>query len=186
MVPILSLWVPIVVSSVIVFFASWLMHMLLPYHQSDFKPLASEDAVMDALRKFDIPPGDYMMPRPGSPAGMHAPEFKAKMAKGPVAVITVMKSGPADMGTSLMQWFAYLLVIGVICAYVAGRALKPAAGYLPVFRLAGCTAFVAYSLGLWQDSIWYKRAWSTTLKYSFDGLIYGLLTAGTFGWLWPK
>jgi hypothetical protein len=28
--------------------------------------------------------------------------------------------------------------------------------------------------------------WSIVLKESFDGLIYSLLTAGTFGWLWPR
>jgi len=25
-----------------------------------------------------------------------------------------------------------------------------------------------------------------TIKEVVDGLIYGLLTAGTFGWLWPR
>ena len=186
MVPILSLCVPILVSAVIVFFASWLMHMLLPYHHSDFRKLPSEDEAMDALRKLNIPPGDYMLPRPDGPQGMRSPEFLAKLNKGPVAVMTFMKPGPPNMGANLLQWFTYLLVVGVITAYVTGRAVGTGTGYLPVFRLAGCTAFVAYSIGLWQDSIWYKRAWSTTFKFTFDGLVYGLLTAGTFGWLWPK
>jgi len=69
---------------------------------------------------------------------------------------------------------------------VAGRALGPGAPYLQVFRFAGCTAFTAYSLALAQHSIWYKRNWGTTFKSMLDGLIYGLLTAGTFGWLWPR
>jgi len=38
---------------------------------------------------------------------------------------------------------------------------------------------------LWQMSIWYRRSWSTTLKATLDGVIYGLLTGGAFGWLWP-
>ncbi|MBW2258413.1 MAG: hypothetical protein JRI25_27990 [Deltaproteobacteria bacterium] len=76
-------------------------------------------------------------------------------------------------------------LLGIFAAYVAGRALEPGAHYLAVFRFAGCMAFVGYALALWQNSIWYKRAWSTTLKSSFDGLVYALLTAGTFGWLWP-
>jgi hypothetical protein len=91
-----------------------------------------------------------------------------------------------NMGASLAQWFVYLLVVGVLAAYVAGRALPIGSPYLDVFRFVGCTAFIAYAVGLWQDSIWYHRKWSTTIKNTIDGLIYGLLTAGVFGWLWPK
>lgn len=100
--------------------------------------------------------------------------------------MTVLKPGPPAMGASLVQWFLYCVAVGIFAAYVAGRALEPGAHYLAVFRFAGCTAFVGYAVALWQNSIWYKRAWSTTLKSTFDGLVYALLTAGTFGWLWPE
>lgn len=186
MVPIMSLWVPILLSAVIVFLASFVIHMVLPYHRSDFRKLPREDEVMDALRKFEIPPGDYMVPRAGGPAQLKDPAFLEKMKKGPVAVMTVMPSGPFTMGPSLAQWFVCCLVVGVFAAYIAGRALGPGSSYLLVFRFAGATAFTGHSLALWQDSIWYKRAWSTTAKYTFDGLVYSLLTAGTFGWLWPR
>jgi hypothetical protein len=33
-------------------------------------------------------------------------------------------------------------------------------------------------VALWQMSIWYRRAWSITLKATVDGLIYALLTVG--------
>ena len=89
------------------------------------------------------------------------------------------------MGSSLAQWFVYCLIVGVFAAYITGRALEPGAHYLSVFRFAGATAFVGYSLALMQNSIWYKKNWSTTLKSMFDGLIYALFTAGVFGWLWP-
>jgi hypothetical protein len=170
---------------VIVFVASSIVHMVLRYHSGDCKTVPSEDQVMEALRKFNLPPGDYMMPRPQSMADMKKPEFKEKLNQGPVIMMTVMKSGPMSMGPSLAQWFLYSIVVGVIAAYVTGRALGPGADYLHVFRFAGCTAFVAYAIALWQDTIWYKRSAGTTLKYTFDGLLYGLLTGGTFGWLWP-
>ena len=186
MVSIASLWLPILLSAVIVFLASWMIHMFLPYHRTDFGKLPAEDQVMEALRKFNIPPGDYMMPRPAGPEGMRSPEFLDKMKKGPVIVMTVIKSGPPAMGANLAQWFLYCVIVGGIAAYVAGRALQPGDPYLKVFRFAGCTAFVGYAVALWQDSIWYKRAWSTTIKNTIDGLIYGLLTGGTFGWLWPR
>lgn len=185
MVSILSLWIPVLLSAVIVFAVSSIIHMLLRYHRNDFGKVPSEDGVMEALRSFNIPPGEYVIPCAGSPEVMRSAEFIEKTTKGPVAFMTVMKSGKPAMGKSLIQWFIYCVVVGIVAAYIAGRALGPDAHYLAVFRFVGCTAFVGYALALLQNSIWYKRKWSTTLKTMFDGLIYALLTAGTFGWLWP-
>ena len=125
MVSIASLCLPILLSAVFVFFLSWIIHMFLPYHRTDYRKLPSEADLQEALRKFNIAPGDYLLPCPEGPTGMRSPEYLDKRNKGPVAVMTVMK-------------------------------------------------------------IWYQRAWSTTVKNSFDGLIYALFTAGTFGWLWPR
>ena len=186
MVSIVALWMPILLSAVFVFVVSSLMHMVLPLHKGDFRKLPAEGDVMEALRRFDVPPGDYMMPRPDSMEAMRSPAHKAKLARGPVGVMTFYRAGQLGIGGSLAQWFAYSLVIGVFAAYVAGRALGPGAHYLQVFRFAGVTTFLGYGLALVQDSIWYKRAWRTTVLYLFDGLVYGLVTAGTFGWLWPK
>lgn len=185
MVSIMSLWIPILLSAVIVFVVSSIIHMVLPYHRTDFGKVPAEDDVMESLRKFNISPGDYVIPCAGSPKVMRSPEFIDKTTKGPVAFLTVMKSGPPAMGGSLVQWFIYSVVVGIFAAYIAGRALGPDAQYLEVFRFVGSIAFVGYALALLQNSIWYKRNWSATFKSMFDGLIYALLTAGTFGWLWP-
>ncbi|MDX1666000.1 MAG: hypothetical protein R3350_02175 [Saprospiraceae bacterium] len=185
MVPILSLWLPIVLSAVAVFIVSTLIHMLLPYHRTDFKKVPQEAEVMAALREFDIPPGDYSMPRPADMKEMQSEEFVEKQKRGPVLMMTVFRSEPIAMTGSMIQWFIYSLVVSIFAAYIAGRALEPAAPYLEVFRFAGSTAFIGYSLALVQDSIWFKRSWSITWKYVFDGLLYGLTTAGVFGWLWP-
>ena len=181
-----ALWLPILLSAVLVFVASSIIHMVLPWHKGDYLTLPNEDKVMDALRPFAIPPGDYMVPRPASMEAMKSPEFLEKLNKGPVMMVTVMPSGQMSMGRNLLLWFLYSLVIGVLAGYVAGRALPSGAPYLHVFRFAGVTAFIAYSAALWQMSIWYRRSWSLTIKSTIDGLIYGLLTAGAFGWLWPK
>ncbi|RMD92338.1 MAG: hypothetical protein D6813_06070 [Calditrichaeota bacterium] len=185
MVSIISLWLPILLSAVMVFIISSFIHMVLPYHRTDFRKVESEDEVMEALRKFNIPPGDYVIPCAGTPQEMKNPEFIEKMTKGPVVFMTVIKSGPPSMTGNLIQWFIYSILVGIFAAYIAGRALGPGAPYLEVFRFAGTTAFIGYSLALLQNSIWYKRNWAATLKSVFDGLIYGLFTAGTFGWLWP-
>ena len=181
-----ALWLPILLSSVFVFVASSMIHMLSPWHKGDYPKIPNEDKVMEALRPLAIPPGDYMVPRASSRQDFRSPEFCEKLNKGPVMMLTVMPNGPFAMGRNMGLWFLYLLVVGVFSAYVAGRALPPAAPYLHVFRFAGAVAFVGYSLALWQMSIWYRRAWSTTIKATVDGLIYALLTAGTFGWLWPR
>ena len=185
MVSLMSLWLPILLSGVIVFIASSLIHMLLGYHNTDFSKLPSEDAVMDALRPLNVPPGEYVFPYASDSNTRRSPEYIEKIKKGPVGFITVMKNGMPEMGGPLLQWFVYSLVVGIFAGYVAGIALPPGAHYLSVFRFAGTTAFVGYALALAQNSIWYKRSWGATLKSMFDGLIYGLLTAGTFGWLWP-
>lgn len=185
MVTIVSLWLPILLSAVFVFIVSSVMHMVLPYHRSDVAAVPREDEVMAALRPFAIPPGDYVMPHAGSSAGMKSPEFQEKMNTGPVVVMTVRPSGMIGMGGYLLQWALYCLVVSIFAAYVTSRAVDPGATYLEVFRFAGVTAFTGYALALLQNSIWWGKKWSTTLKSLFDGLIYALVTAGTFGWLWP-
>lgn len=186
MVQFTALWLPILVAAVFVFIASSVIHMVLGYHKSDYVKVESEDGVMDALRKFDIPPGDYMIPCAGGPEGMKSPEFQEKMKRGPVALFTIVKSGEVSIGKNLILWFIYSIVIGVFAAYISGHALGPRAHYLDVFRYAGTVAFAGYGLGLLQNSIWFSRRWTTTFKSMFDALIYALLTAGTFGWLWPR
>jgi hypothetical protein len=186
MVPVTSLLLPILVAAVLVFLVSSLIHMVLPWHKGDMRRVKDEDAVMDALRRFSLEPGDYMLPCPTSASSLKDPAFLDKMTKGPVAILTVRRSGPPAMGGQLAMWFAYAVIVGVFAAYIAGRALPPGAHYLQVFRFAGCAAFMGYSLALLQNSIWWSRNWGMTIRSMIDGLVYGLLTAGTFGWLWPR
>jgi hypothetical protein len=117
---------------------------------------------------------------------LNTPEFKEKLQKGPVVIMTVMPNGGQSMGKSLVLWFVYSVVVAIFSAYITGRALPAGTDYLQVFRFVGATAFLSYSVALWQHSIWYARPWSTTIKSTVDGLIYALVTAGTFGWLWPR
>ena len=185
MVSITSLWLPIVVSALFVFIASSIIHMVLAYHRSDLGGVPKEDQVMTALRPFALPPGNYMMPHAPSMQAAKSPEFVEKFRQGPVALLTVLPSGVMNMGPSLARWFVYCVVVSIVAAYVGSRAVGPGGDYLDVFRFVGTTAFCCYAMSLPQHSIWLGRRWSATLKSMFDGLVYGLLTAGTFGWLWP-
>ncbi|HUN65270.1 MAG TPA: hypothetical protein VMW43_04150 [Bacteroidota bacterium] len=186
MTDLFSLLLPIVLSSVAVFFVSSFIHMVSPWHKNDYPRLKDEARVMDALRPFAIPPGDYMIPRPASREDLRSPEYSEKLNNGPVVVMTICPTGPIAMGKNLAFWFIYSMAIGIFSAYITGRALPIGSEYLQVFRFVGATAFLGYSAALWQMSIWYNRSWSTTVKATIDGLIYALSTAGIFAWLWPR
>jgi hypothetical protein len=186
MVPISSLWLPILAAAVLVFIVSSILHMVLKYHQSDFRPLPKEGETLAALRSAGLTPGLYQFPYCSSPKEMGNEEVVAKFEQGPVGLLTVMPSGPMAMGKYLTSWFLYSILVSVFAAYLSGRTLAAGTDYLTVFRVAGTAAFMAYGLSCLVDSIWKGIPWSSTLKNVFDGLVYALVTGGAFGWLWPQ
>src|SRR5207245_7834864 len=101
MVGLTAFWLPSLLSSVLVFVVSSLIHMLSPSDKSDYPKLPNEDRVMDALRPLAIPPGDYMMPRPSSRQEMRSPQFVEKFKKGPVVMFTVFPGGSMSVGMHL-------------------------------------------------------------------------------------
>jgi len=185
MVPLTALWMPIVLSAVIVFVASSIMHMLLKYHQNDCQRLPDEDKLLAALRAAGLGRGLYMFPY-GSHKEMKSPAMLEKYKQGPVGLMTVFPTGLPAMPKFMGMWFVYCLVIGFFTAYLTGHTVAPGANYLVVFRVAGTAAFMAYGLGNLSNGIWKGQPWSMTIKEMIDGLVFGLLTAGTFGWLWPR
>jgi len=186
MVSALALWAPVLLSAVLVFVASSVIHMFLNWHRNDLRGVPDEDGLMDALRSFDLPPGNYVVPRAETADVMKSEEFRARARRGPVAFVTVARPGdPSAMGRQLVQWFAYCVVVGIFAAYVAGLALGPGADYMAVFKIASTAAFMGYALAHAQDAIWMSQGWPATARSMFDGLIYALLTGGAFGWLWP-
>jgi hypothetical protein len=185
MVSLMSLWLPILLSAVFVFIASSLIHMVLGYHKNDYEQLPQQDQIMEAVRPFNIAPGDYVVPRAATMADMKTPEFMEKMKRGPVFSMTVHPPGQWAMGGRLAQWFVFSIVVSLFAGYIASRTLPAGTEYLQVMRIVGTVAFAGYALGHIPESVWYNKKWSTTFKNMFDGLIYGFVTGGTFGWLWP-
>jgi len=183
MVSLVDLWLPILLSAVLVFLASSVIHMALRWHSKDFKKFAAEDAVMDALRPFNLAPGDYAAPIPDNMAHMGSPEFKAKQTRGPSFALTILDN--TSIGRNLVKWFVYCIVVGLFTAYVASITLAVEASYMTVFRVTSTVAFAGYALALWQSWIWFSRSFGSILRSTIDGLLYGLLTGGAFGWLWP-
>ncbi len=181
-----ALWLPILVSAVAVFVLSSIIHMTPLWHKSDYPRYANEDRVLDALRPIAIPPGDYLMPRPASPAEMRSPEFQEKMKRGPALLLTVMPPWSGSLVSNLSWWFVYCVVVSTFAAFIAGSVLPPGAASLSALcRFAGTTALLGYTLALWQMTIWYRRSVTMSLKATFDGLIFAAVTCAVFAWLWP-
>ena len=184
MVPLSALWLPILLSAVIVFIASSIMHTLLPYHRNDYQKLPDEDKVLSILRAAGLKRGLYVFPY-CTHKEMKSPEVIEKYKVGPVGMMTVFPSGPPVMPIFLGLWFGYCLLISFFVAYLAGHTVAPATPYPAVFRVVGTGAFLTYGLGTLSNGIWKGQPWGFVIKEAVDGLIYALLTAGTFGWLWP-
>jgi hypothetical protein len=181
-----ALWLPILLATVVVFLASAVIHMAPLWHKNDLPAIPNEEQIRTALRPFAIQPGDYMLPRPANNEEMKSPEFAEKVLQGPNILMTVLPNAAWSMGRNLGLWFVYCLLVSIFAAYVTVHAVPTGMPYGEMCRFASTTAFIGYSVALWQMSIWYRRSWSLTIKATFDGLIYAALTAIAFGWLWPR
>jgi hypothetical protein len=183
-VSIASLWMPILVSAVIVFVASAVIWMATPLHKHDYKnPGDKEDAIIGLIKSAGLAPGVYFVPWcQGKEKDAAAME---KMKNGPWANITVMPGAP-NMGKMLGAWFAHLVIVGFFVAYIAGHTVAAGSEYLAVFRVVGATSLLAYAGYTLPMAIWHGMPWSQVPGRIIDGVIYALLTAGSFAWLWPK
>jgi hypothetical protein len=175
-----------VLSGVLVFLMSSILHMVVRWHANDFSKIPDEDGVMTALRPFKLAPGSYVMPRPSSMKDMGSPEFKEKYRLGPSAMLHVLPGGSGGMGKQLGLWFVYSVLIALAAGYITSRGVGPGAPFMGVVKYVGAIAFLGYAAGGWQEWIWYSRSSAVTLKSTIDGIIYGALTGLAYALLWPK
>ena len=186
MVSLVELWMPIAASAVAVFGVSSLVHMVLKWHMADCTGLPNEDQVREALRKGGLAPGSYALPYCKGMKDMASPEMLKKFTEGPVGYVVIRPSGAPGMGKYLGAWFLYCVLVSFFLAYLAAHTVAKGTAYLEVFRVVGTAAFLVYGLSPLLDAIWKGQRMSATLKYVVDGLLYALVTAGIFGWLWPR
>lgn len=185
MVAITALWLPILLSAVVVFIVSAAVWMAMPHHRNDFAPAADQDALMDAVRSSTPGPGMYYFPW-ATDGDQNSPEYKEQVRAGPVGILRVRDPEAAlNMGPAMLKSVLLYLVVGVFVAYLASVTLEPGAAYLSVFQVTGTAAFMAYGFIGYQEAIWFGLPAKVAFKHSLDGLAYALLTAGIFGWLWP-
>jgi hypothetical protein len=186
MITLADLWLPIALSAVFVFIVSSLMHIFIPIHRGDHKKLPGEEQVLEAIRIQGVTPGAYMFPRPESMKQMSSPEMVQKYNEGPVGHLTLLRNGPPMIGKSLVLWFLYSVLLSFFIGYITKLGLGRGEEYMTVFRMTGTIAVLCYAVPYLENSIWKGQKWGVTFKFVFDGIIYGLVTAGTFSWLWPE
>lgn len=184
MVPLSGLILPIVLSALLVFMVSFLLWAVLRWHRPDWKHVAREELIMQAVRDAGLERGQYVFPAAASkPASKRTPEEEQRASQGPLGSLIVLAA--PNIARSLALALLHYLVLSLLVAYVASRTLPPGTEYLQVFRITGAVATLAYAGAIPTNSIWFGHSWSYTWKNIIDGIIYGLLTAGVFGWLWP-
>ena len=183
MIPLTTLWLPILLSVVFVFIASNILHMAIPgWHRADYGKLPDEPSVLSALAGAKS--GQYIAPNVNW--NKLAKEERETMMKGPMAFLLLRNPGKFSFPSALISYFIYTLVVTILIAYVGAVTRSQGSDFLDVFRVLGTAGILAYSFQSVNDSIWYGKPWGATTKDIIDGIIYGLLTGATFGWLWPR
>lgn len=184
MISLTALWLPILVSAIVVFLAGHVLNMLSPHHRNDFFAVGDEDGLRSFIHEQDLAEGQYYFPYAATPKAMRDPAWLQKLKDGPVGFLII---GPAGnrLAAQLAQQFVYVVVISIFVAYLASATLPAGVEYLKVFQVTGCAAFLGYAGATVPYAIWFRFTWSHTLKIIFDGFVYALLAAGVFGWLWP-
>jgi hypothetical protein len=181
----LSLWLPILLSAVVVFVISCLVHMVLKWHASDYGTLTNEDAVRDAIRAGNLAPGRYVMPHCKEMKDMGSEAMVKKYQEGPVGHLTILPNGVPNMGKYLGLWFLWSLVIAVVAAFLASRLVATGHAHAgTAAKLVGAVSFIAHGFGTVSESIWVGRPWSSSVKYMLDAALYAVGSALVFCWLW--
>jgi hypothetical protein len=185
MVGLASLWLPILLASVLVFVVSAAVWMALPHHKTDWSRLPDQEGFMDALGAQNAAPGMYGVPH-HLDVDWKDPEQVAKVAEGPTAFVYVTDpKRMTTMSAQLIQIFIFYLVVNFFIAYLATATLPMGTDYLKVFQVTGAAAFMAHGAAHFMYGIWFGASWSFVWKNVADSLLYALLTAGVFGWMWP-
>lgn len=175
-----SLLVPIVLSAIALFFASFLSWMVLQLHRDDWKKLDKEDEFLKAMQNLDVPLGNYMFPGWNSPDEMKSEEYQQKWNAGPSGIMTVFPK--VNMGKKLVLTFVYFLIISFALAYLSTLAIAPGAEFMAVFQFMAIAGFLTFLSANVQHSIWFHNR---ILGHVIESILYALIVGFIFGLMWP-
>ena len=112
--------------------------------------LRESEFQVDTETSLNIPPGEYMAPRPASNEDMRSESFKEKMNRGPIFQINLMKPGPISLGRPLALWFIYLLVVAFVVAHVTAIAVGSATDTKVIFHTVALTSLMGSLKRPWR------------------------------------
>ncbi|MBM3977856.1 MAG: hypothetical protein FJ299_12810 [Planctomycetes bacterium] len=181
-----SLLLPALVSAALVFVASSLIHMVIKWHNSDYRKLSNEDEVRAVLNKGGASAGQYIVPHCNDSGAMADPQMQQRFQEGPLATLWLRQPGPLQIGPFLVKWFVYTFVVSLLVGYLAGITCTIGAPYRTVFHVVSVAAWLAYAGMGPTYGIWKGLPRAVIAKEAIDGLVYAGLTAGAFAWLWPR
>jgi hypothetical protein len=175
-----SLALPIVLSAVALFFASFLSWMVFPFHRKDWVKLDREDDFLKAARECGLTRGSYMFPGCKDKAEMNSPEHQAKWKAGPSGVMTVFPQ--VNMGRNLGLTFVYFLVTSFCLAYLATLAVKPGADFMTVFRFVSTAGLLTFLSAIVLHAIWFH---ARIIGHVLESIAFAAITGAIFAALWP-
>ena len=180
-----SLWLPILGSAIGVFVASSLVHMVIKWHNTDYRKFPNEEEVRSVMRSSAASPGMYFVPHMADMKEMQKPENIQKFVEGPIAMVTIRPPAKPTMGAPLLRWFVLNVFVSAVAAYIASKMVSPGAGFLAICRPVGTITFMSYAVGAISNGIWYGKPWPVVAKELGDAAIYAAVAACVFAWLWP-
>ena len=181
----IPLWLPILLSAVVVWIISAVVWMALPHHKRDFIALPDEDSFMDAVRKSGIKPGNYIFPDFRDSKAMKSEKMQKALNEGPVGHLSVWQT-PLTMGSKMVATFIVYLVVSTLIAYLTRVALPGAAPFAKVFQVAATAGILAYCFSFIPNAVWFGSYKRTIAANIVDGIVYGLITGAIFAWRWPQ
>jgi len=180
-----ELWLAILLSGLFCWIASALIHMLIKYHNADYKQLKNQDEVSATLKSSSPAPALYSLPYCSDMKQMADESMQKKFNDGPVAMIFVLPNGMPAMGKLLALQILFFIVGAALIAYLSSMSIAAGSDSMLVFRSVFVASFLTYGWAQIPYSIWMGQPWSNCIRYLIDALIYAGITAVVFTWLWP-
>lgn len=181
-----ELWLAILLAGLLCWVASALIHMLIKYHNADYKKLPNEEAVSSALADQSPKPALYTLPHCIDMKAMGEEPMQKKFNDGPVAMIAIMPNGMPPMGKLLSQQILFFILGSFLIGYLASISIATNADFMMVFRQVFIASFLTYGWAQIPYSIWMGQPWANCVRFLIDALIYAVVTASTFSMLWPS
>ncbi len=177
---VVQLWLPILLSSVAIFFGSFLSWMVLQLHKKDWQRLPQQEELMSALRRINAPLGNFMFPSCDTPQERESEEFQKLWKGGPRGVLTLFPE--VNMGQNLGLTMLLFLVVNFTLGYLGSMAFKPGTDFLTIFRFFATASLLMYLTGVLQHSIWFR---CRVVGHVVESVAYALIAGLIFASLWP-